>query len=417
MSVTVPYQPDSDAMRADPAAALARLREESPIQWVDAHNFWVVARYDDCRELARDPRLSFQNQGGGFGATELGEGEMAALAAHDPQDLMKAAEVLGSCFNFMDPPDHTRIRSLVSKAFAARATEARRPDVEKIAGELLDQLDPSKPVDLVDEYANPLPIIVICHILGIPTDDRPAFRAWFDSLERMMAPTRSTEEFAVGLDSLARLLAYTDELVEQRREQPRDDLISAIIQAEEEGDRLSSTEVIGTIVTIFGAASTTTQRLIANGLVALLRNPDQLQRLRQDPSLWSSAIEELLRLHVPDFITGTPRIALEDIEIRGHRIKQGQSVRLLFGAANRDPERFDDPDRLDVGRADNKHLMFGRGEHFCLGAGLARLEGEVALRSLVDRFAKIELLDDEIADSSALYNAGFATVPIRLTPA
>jgi len=406
------YEPGSEEMRLDPVGTTRRIREESPVQWCDDLNFWVVARYDDCWALAKDQRLSFNN-GGGFGAN-MSMDEAGALAEHDPEALMKAAQVIGACFNFLDTPDHTRIRGLVNKAFGARAVEGIRDDISKIASQLLDEIEDPRSVDLLTAYANPLPILVICQVLGIPSDDRATFRDWFTRLEALMSPHREPGVFASGLEALTALLDYIEGLVERRRASPEDDLISSLIESEEAGDQLTAIEVIATTITVFGAASTTTQRLIANGLIALVRNPDQLARFRADRTIAPTAIEELLRFHNPDFRTNTPRTATESIEIRGHTVEEGQSIRLLFGAANRDPERFDDPDTLDLTRPNNRHLTFGRGEHFCLGAPLARLEGEVAITTLLDRFENIELLDEFQRTSTALYDAGFPSVPVSL---
>jgi len=406
------FDPTSQAMRLDPVGTLSQVREQAPVQWCDELGFWVVARYDHCWELARDPRLSFA--GGGFGANIPME-QAAELAGDAGDELMRAAEILSSSFSFMDPPEHTRIRSLVSTAFSARSIESQRDDIQRLADDLLDGVPSPGEFDLVADFADPFPLSVISHIIGIPAEQRPTFHVWWDRLEALMRPNPTTATFSAGLEAMVALIDYIEDLVARRRDHPSEDLLSQLVQAEVGQDRLSRTEVVSTVLTIFAAGSITTQRLIANGVIALVRNPDQLARLRADHTIAPTAIEELLRFHNPDFRTDVPRIADVDVVVGDQRIPAGQSIRLLFGAANRDPERFDDPDTLDLTRPNNRHLTFGRGEHFCLGAPLTRLEGEVAITSLLDRFESIELLDEFQRTSTALYDAGFPTVPVAVS--
>jgi cytochrome P450 len=286
-----------------------------------------------------------------------------------------------------DPPDHTRLRRLVSKAFTPRMVELLRPRVQAIADALLDAVADRGEMDLIDDYAFPLPITVIAEMLGVPPADRDQFRAWSDTLVAAVPPMPAGPEATEAAEGLRR---YLEALFEERRRAPAEDLSTGLLQAEEAGDRLSKEELQGMMYLLLVAGYETTANLIGSGVLALLQHPDQLAALRGDPALLPSAVEELLRFCAP-VATSTLRYAADDVALGGVVIPKGDMVLVVITAANRDPVRFPFPDALDITRADNKHLAFGHGIHYCLGAPLARLEGEIALGTLLRRMPDLRL--------------------------
>jgi cytochrome P450 len=398
--MTVPATPFADpAVLADPHPALAAMRESAPVHRIDMRMglpVWMVTRYDDVLAALSDPRLSNDPHHAG------------ALSEVLRGDLLSRS-MLGT-----DPPEHTRLRRLVSKAFTARRVEGLRPRIQEITDALLDRITARGSAELVGEFALPLPITVIGELLGVPAADRERFRIWTD--EMLDRP------FDVGTD-LARVTAareqmhgYLAELVAAKRAHPADDLITDLVSATDEGERLDAQELLAMIFLLLIAGYVTTVSLIGNGTLALLRQPDQLDRLRTDPSLVPQAVEELLRFDGP-VNPGLTRYALEDLEIGGVPIPRGDMVLLAIAAADRDPHRFPDPDRLDVG-ADPGHLAFGHGLHYCLGAPLARLEGQVAFTALLSRLPDITLAarEDQLRWSSGGVLRGLRELPITFTP-
>lgn len=289
----------------------------------------------------------------------------------------------------LDPPDHTRLRNLVNKAFTPRTVERLRPRVEAIAAEILDHIDSADGFDLVRDFAYPLPVIVIAEMLGVPAADRAAFQQWSAVLVRGLDPLVSEEEQEVVFDARDALLDYLRGVLMQRRREPQDDMLTSLIAAEENGDIFSEGELLAMCNLLLVAGHETTVNLLGNGALALLENPDQLDRLRRDPELIGTAVDELLRYTSP--VQWTGRVAAAEIELGGRTIQPPQSVIGILGAANRDPEVFIDPDRLDLGRHPNPHVAFGRGIHFCLGAPLAHLEAEVAMPMLLERFPRLRM--------------------------
>jgi unspecific monooxygenase len=313
----------------------------------------------------------------------------------------------------MDPPDHTRLRRLVSKAFTARLIERLRPRIEQVVQELL--ADASGEVDLIRALAYPLPVILISELLGVPAQDRDRFKGWSDALARGLDPDFLLPAADIAERDQARLefAAYFQELSALRRSDPRDDLLSALVAVSDGGDALTEQELLATCILLLVAGHETTVNLIGNGALALLRHPDQLAWLRTHPEAVPAAIEELLRYDPP--VQLTLRTALQDTELAGATIKRGELVLLLTGAANRDPTVFEDPDRLDLQRAASGHLSFGLGIHFCLGAPLARLEGEIALAALLRR--DITLAGGDLAYRDNLVLRGLARLPVIVSPA
>jgi cytochrome P450 len=284
----------------------------------------------------------------------------------------------------LDPPEHTRIRKLVTKAFTPRVVETLRPRIQRIVAQLLDRAAERRKIELIRDFAYPLPLIVIAEMLGVPIEDRDVFKKWSDELAALLDPFLLPARIPEVRQAFDELAFYFRRVFAERRREPRDDLVSSLVAVEEAGGVLSETELLSVTALLLGAGHETTTSLIANGVVALLRHPRERRRFRDNPELAASAVEELLRYDSP--VQLTDRLAVADAELGGHRIRRGQVVWVLLGAANRDPEVFTEPERLDLGRVDNRHIAFGHGPHFCLGAALARVEAEIALPALFERF-------------------------------
>ena len=374
------FNPLLPEFHADPYPFYRRLREEDPVHQSPL-GFWVLTRYEDCVMALRDPRF--------------GREAFAQLLTAVYGDGTETGSLPRSML-FRDPPDHTRLRALVSKAFTPRVIDQMREHIQEIVDHLLDRVQASGEMDVIGDLAYPLPVRVICEMLGVPLGDHEAIREWSADIARSLD--------AIGLPSDASIVErgrvarraigdYFRALVPRRRGNPQNDLLTGLIAAEEQGDKLSEGEVIAMCVLLFIAGHETTVNLIGNGLLALLRHPDQLALLRQDLALVPGAVEELLRYDSP--VQRTARMTTEEVEIGGRRIAKGAMVVTAIGAANRDPAQFTDPDRLDVTRRDVRHVSFGYGIHFCLGAPLARVEGQIALGTLLRRAPRLALAETE----------------------
>jgi len=299
---------------------------------------------------------------------------------------------------------------LVSKAFTPKRVAELEPRIRTIIDELLSE--PRDEMDVIADFAVPLPAIVIAELLGVPPEDHPRFKAWSTELISLIGGEGGAElNFARAQTAIDALMEYLGEIVAKRRREPADDLISAMLHAQQEHDALTDTELLATSNLLLIAGHETTTNLIGNGLLALLRNPDQLERLRADPSLMPSAVEELLRYDSP--VQATVRVTREDVEIGDHTISKGAVVVCVIGSANRDPEVFEQPDRLDLGRVDNRHLSLGFGVHFCLGAPLARLEGQLALGALIERFPDMKLAKEDVEFRKHPILRGLTSLPVR----
>ena len=369
------FNPYDSATRADPWTLCKKLRDHDPY-FETAAGVFVLTRYSDCQAVLRDHRFSVDPRKSTAPSTGV---------------LPFSQRGLDNVMLFEDPPDHTRLRSLVSKAFTPRAIAALTGRIEELVASFIADIEAAGETDLISALAYPLPVTVIAEMLGVPFEDRDEFRRWTNDIAPILDPFIPPEHVPAMAEAGMQLFMYVDELVNERRRHPGPDLVSALVAAEDEGDKLTGDEVRATILLLLIAGHETTMNAIGNGMLALFHAPDQLQRLRDDPSLIRTATEELLRLDGP--IIQTARNALEDLDLGGRRIQKGTLVVTVIGAANRDPEQFADPDRLDVGRDPNRHLAFSAGPHFCLGAQLARLEIQVAIRELV-RLPTLRLVEE-----------------------
>ena len=357
----------SSAVRANPYELYERLRRKDPIHRMRLVNAWALTGYEDAQTVLLDHKRF-----------SSGENKLEYAPYRTMLDL--------------DPPDHTRLRSLVSKAFTPRSVSALAPRVQQIVEALLNDLADKKRFDLISEFAFPLPVIVIAEMLGIPAQDRDRFNVWSNDIALAVEPILSHEEIGRVERSSDAIVKYFENIIAERRRRPEDDLLSALLVVEEEGERLSHDELLGTLMLLLVAGNETTRSLIGNGMLALLKNPAQLQRLRDDPGLLDTAIDELLRYDSP--VQLIIRVVLEDMEFNGRRFRAGQKVLILVGAANRDPAIFANPGMLDIGREEKSHLSFGRGIHYCLGSPLALLEARLAFAGLLARFPSIHLLSE-----------------------
>ncbi len=402
--MTVEFDYFSPDFRADPYAAYARLREQAPVCWgmgfePGMPGVWHIARYADIQRILKDPRFTHQHaREASGGVADLspqppplkGRRSQSNSAVSDEAQLFR--ELSGLSLLFIDPPAHTRLRALVSKAFTPRMVESVRPRAQALADELLDTAATAGTLDVIGGYAMPLTLTVISEMLGVPVASREEMREWAGVLAQAIDCKRDTAIYGPATAVTMQLVALFQGVLEERRAEPRNDLISELLQAHEQGDRLSEQELIVTATTLLLAGHETTVNLIGNGMLALLRRPDQLALLREHPELMASAVEEFLRYEAPSQMAS--RVAPKEMEIGGQIVGRGEILNLLLGSGNHDPEAFSDPDRLDITRVNNRHLAFGMGMHYCLGAPLARLEGQVAIETLLCRFPTLRLSDD-----------------------
>jgi len=403
MMVSVQYNPFVPEVQANPYPLYHQLRREEPVHWSELMEAWVCTRYEDIVAVLRDPRFSADRRRARSRFVQA-----AAEMEQNAGPLFQAQTMLTS-----DPPQHTRLRGLVNKAFTPRRVEALRVHIQEIVDGLLDAVRDKRELDVIWDLGYPLPVIVIAELLGVPAEHREQFKHWSDGIVGTLgAPFASPEVQQRAMESAIGLAGYFRDVIDERRRAPKDDLISALIAAEEQGQALSEEELLATLVLLLVAGNETTTNLIGNGTLALLRHPDQLERLRNDPSIAESAVEELLRYDSP--VQATGRVAMEDVEVGGTVVQEGQVAFLLLGAANRDPAVFAEPDRLDLTRQDNRHVAFGYGIHFCLGAPLARVEAQVALPSLLRRFPDLRLAAEELDWSGGLILRGLKRLPVTV---
>lgn len=384
----------SSAFKVNPYPVFSLLREKFPLYQLTPNNHptWIISRFEDAEAILKDQR---------FVKSMHKVYTQEEMAQKFPRFLMRQEERAGQAFLEQhmlnaDPPDHTRLRSLVNLSFTPRLIEQWRERIQAITNELLDAVqDPSKgeqrrEMELIGEFAFPLPMIVITEMLGVPDIDRKRFRIWSN---QVVDASGNSQAFATLHESLADFQAYLSELIKHKREQNADDLLGKLIRTEAEGDKLTEDELISMVFLLLVAGHETTTNLIGNGVLALLQHPDQLEKLKQNPELIKSAVEEFLRYQGPLQVP-TVRWASEDIEFGGQQIHRGDQVIILLSSANRDERAFEHADQLDITRKENHHLAFGKGIHYCLGAPLARLEGQIAISTLLKRMPNLRLAVD-----------------------
>ena len=372
----------SPAFYQDPYPVFDQLRSEAPVGWSESTGAWVITRYEHVQATMLDP-LRFSSQGRLSGALERFTPEVRAQ--FKPLEDHFAIGLIGS-----DPPNHTRLRALINKAFVPRVIDGMRARLQSLIDELIDRARPQGHMDVLRDFAYPLPATVITELLGAPTEQRDNFKRWSDGILAFQGSgTASADLVAQAQRDLLEMRAFLKELIAERRAHPREDLLGRLVEAESEGERLSSAELLVICVTLLTAGHETTTNLIANALYTLLRHPEQMEAVRQDPDRTPGAIEEVLRYEGP--LQRNPRRAAADFEFGGQQLRRNDYLMPLLGAANRDPLAFPDPNRFDINRQPNRHIAFGQGIHFCVGAPLARLEGQLALNTLLRRLPNLRL--------------------------
>jgi cytochrome P450 len=390
----VTYNPLSPAMSIDPYPTYAALRARDPVHWSPLANAWVLSRYEDVDAVLRDHRR-FSND---------------ARNRHIPKGLRASTAFPRRNMFFLDPPHHTRLRALLSKAFTPGAVAALTPHIQDIMEHLLDQIEQPASFDVMQAIARPLSVLVLARLLGVPAQDRVRLAAWSHRIVRTLEPAVSAAQDEDAMQAAYELDDYFRDIVEARRVQSQPDLIGTLVAVEEVGDSLNQNELLMMLRLLLVAGQETTTDLIGNGLLALLRHPQQLHMLREEPALMEAAVEELLRYD--SFVQVDCRAALEGMAIRGRQIKKGQGILPLLGSANRDAEVFSHPDRLDITRQQAGHVAFGRGIHYCLGAPLARLEARLAFTALLRRFSDMRLLTAHPPFKDNLALRGLKALPV-----
>ncbi len=425
-------------VRVNPYPFYEKLRAQDPIHWDEEMGFWVFTRYTDIDSLYTDERFSrAQGLMRGFQRLSESEQKMAQPVYHSFSKTMFYA----------DPPYHTHLRGLMNNAFTPRRVEQLRPYIQKIVDDLLDAVQIENQMDVIHDLAYPLPVMVICELLGLPSHDRARFKSWSDDLFAILGTVRHAPHLMErAAQSLDEMTEYVTDLSHKRREQPGDDLLSALLSVAEDGGELScphdfhhsvsphvqhmgqtvhetvhereatamltQEELVANINILLSTGHETTTHLIGNGILALMQNPDQLQKLQNQPALLNSTIEEMLRYDNPVQITY--RSAVEDAEINGKMIRKGDLVNSILGSANRDPGRFTNPDHFDIARNEGRHLGFGLGIHFCIGASLVRLEAEIVFATILRRFPKIRLATENLEWQEHPIFRGLKSLPVSL---
>jgi cytochrome P450 len=385
MPAMLSYDPADSATRRDPFPLFGRLRAEDPVHWSAALNAWVLTRYDDVRAAMFEPHFTADRVRPFF----------RRLPAEERGKYPDLERYITGWAVFFDPPGHTRLRRLMNKAFTPRAVAGLRPKIQGIVDDLIDRVAASGAMDAIADFAYPIPASVIMVMLGVPRRDLDAVKRWSDEMALFVGSSRlSPDKYRRAQSGMGEMADYFRAIIAARRAAPEDDLISAMLLPDPSGDAFSEDELIATCSLLLFAGHETTSNLIGNGIRALLTHPAELRRVAAEPALVETAVEEMLRWDGPSH--GLARLVAADVELNGKQLKPGDRVFALINAANRDPAIFPDPDRFDVARDPNKHLTFAAGIHFCLGAPLARLEGQIAIATLLRRLADLRLADQEL---------------------
>ena len=387
---------------SDPYPLYDQVRAEDPVHWNESDKSWYILRYADLMSIIRDERMS----------SERIQLLFRSLPSEERDESSLFVDAISSWMLMSDPPSHTRMRALVNKAFTPRMIENMRSRIQSLVDGMLDGVQGKGQMDVIADLAVPLPGIVISDMLGVPEENQPQFKKWSNDIAMGLAASDSLgsaiERIQMGQKSLLELSEYFRGIIESLRGHPQDNLLSSLVEAEEAGDKLTEVELVANCVLLMFAGNETTTNLIGNGTLALLQNPDQKQKLQDDGGLIGSAVEELLRFDGP--IQKTRRTA--DVEIGGKTIKSGDLIALCYGSANRDPEQFEEPNRLDIARADNRHASFAQGIHYCLGAALARMEGQIAIGTLLNRMPDIKLETEILERNPSIVFWGLKALPV-----
>src|SRR5450432_343375 len=395
----------SDEILQDPYPAYARLHEEGPLHYVDVGKWavWSIFSHAECSAVAKDPRLSAKR------AQQM----IITLPPSSQAEFSELARMLGLWLIFMDPPEHTRLRKLLNKGFSPAAIEGLRPQVEAIVDRMLKPLQHGSEVDLMREFANPMPVRIILEMLGIPQELQDTFVDWSRAIAVFRGnPNRTVDEARAAQDALVGLTDFFRKTVAERRRNKGNDLISLLIDIEEEGEVLTEEELYAQCIALLFAGHETTRNLIGNGMYTLLKHPQETAELRENPDMIRTTVEELLRFESP--VQFTARVLKEDIELCGQRIPNKWTILCMLGAANRDPKRFKHPNQLDLKRLNNQHLAFSAGPHACIGGQLARLEGQVAISNLAQRFPNMKLVGPRPKWASTFGLRGLETLRVVL---
>ena len=382
----------------DPYPYFRRLRREDPVHWSPFANAWLLTRHADASAYLQDRR---------FSRVAYLDAMRAKFGAGQPIFKFQSEELA-----FLDGDKHTRLKNLVGKAFSPQRMAAMRPRIRAAVDARIDQLAATRRMDIIHDYAYPLPANVISAMIGVPEEDWPQLREWVDGIVLSRGLVRTAAMMAEGDRSANAFEAYLRKLIARRRADPSQDLLSALLAAEEGGANLNEDQIVSMTETLFAAGHATTRSLIGLGMLALLRNPDELAQLCANPSLIEHAVEEMLRYDAPTQAP-SPQVATEDVTIGSKTVRKGQMVSVLIGAANRDPARFPDPDRFDLTRRDHDHLSFSMGPHYCLGASLARAEAQIAILALVERLPNLKLVDAPLRYQKLGRFRGLESLPVE----
>jgi hypothetical protein len=388
----------------DPYPTYARLHEEGPLHYLDVGSQWAVwsiISHAECSSIAKDPRLSAKR------AQQL----LALLPINSQAEFSELARMLSLWMIFMDPPEHTRLRKLLNKGFSPAAIEGLRPQVEAVVDRMLDPLKHGSEVDLMREFANAMPVRIISEMLGVPQEMSETFINWSRAIAVFRgSPDRTVEQARAAQDALIALTDFFRKTVAERRRNKGNDLISLLIDIEEEGEVLTEEELYAQCIALLFAGHETTRNLIGNGMYTLLKHPQEAAELREKPEMIRSAVEEILRYESP--VQFTARVLKEEIEVCGQRIPKKWTILCMLGAANRDPRQFKDPNQLNLNRLNNQHLAFSAGPHFCIGSQLARLEGQIAILNLLQRFPQMKLTGPRPKWASTFGFRGLKSLPV-----
>lgn len=404
MAKALKFNPYDPAFQTNPYPIYHSLRSVEPIHQ-SFKSMWVLTRYADAKAVLRDPRFCVD--------------KMPNNVKHKgnylkQNDFNTLAQAISKWLIFLDPPEHTRLRGLISKAFSSTSVEFLRPQIQQITDELISKVRHKGSMDIISDFACPLPCNVIAAILGVPVEDWFKLYHWSDELSNILDPLRSLEDYELMNKVALEFTDYFKSLIAQRQKSSQKDLLSALITVKEQNNKLSEEEIISVCMLLFFTGEETTVNLIGNGMLALLRHPQQMQQIKTQPMLIQSAVEEMLRYDSP--IQITTRVATEDVDLDGVTIRVGEKVLVSLGAANRDPAQFPDPDRFDITRSNNSHLAFADGIHYCLGAVLTRIEAEIAINTLVQELPDLKLSPDKLEWRNKVAFRSLKALPITFKP-